>query len=67
MFEIVENTQCGMHIINKYLTYWPGGKPHVDSLLNIFGDQVFFALGWIIAKIVDHAGQTFGWYKAHIN
>ena len=27
VFEIMENTENGIFIINKYLTFWPGGKP----------------------------------------
>lgn len=51
LFEFLENTTTGMHVINTYITAWPGGKPSADSLLNRFGDTVFAALGWWVAAI----------------
>jgi hypothetical protein len=46
VFEIVENTQIGMHWINTHIKAWPGGKPYADSLVNNLGDTVFAILGW---------------------
>lgn len=31
-FEFIENTTFGINIINKYFTYWPGGKPKKMAL-----------------------------------
>jgi hypothetical protein len=53
IFEIVENTKTGMYIINKYFTFWPGGKPSPDTLLNSFGDTVYSIIGFIIANQLD--------------
>ena len=50
LFEYIENTKHGIHFINKYLTWWPGGKDYSDSLLNSTGDTFFFALGWLVAN-----------------
>ena len=52
VFEIFENTDLGMKIINNF-TSWPGGKNYRDSFINSVGDTVFFILGWYIAKTVD--------------
>ena len=51
-FELVENTQQGMSMINK-VTVWPGGKRNADSPINMMGDTIFFAMGWIIAQQLD--------------
>jgi hypothetical protein len=53
LFEILENTQMGMNIINKYITIWPGGKPAADSFVNILGDTFFAILGWVLAKFIN--------------
>lgn len=64
IFEIVENTQTGIYIINNYLTFWPGGKPKADTLLNRTGDIVFGMLGWLSASIiVDYAKSKKLYYK----
>lgn len=52
IFEFVENTNQGMHFINTYLPFWPGGKPSADSFTNNIGDTLFFILGWIVAHLV---------------
>ncbi len=65
LFELVENTQSGMYIINHLpklpnntplrsgnMPLWPGGKTHADSLINSIGDQTYASLGWIFAKII---------------
>jgi hypothetical protein len=49
LFEIIENSTCGMNIINK-LYFWPGGKETADNLINSTGDQLFAMLGWLIAQ-----------------
>ena len=71
IFEILENTPLGIFIINKYFTDlgffgWPGGKSAPDTIINIFGDNVFFAIGWYIARIVDYCGSKYGLYPIHI-
>ena len=65
-FEMAENTGMGMMVINKYLKFWPGGKPHADSLVNIVGDNIDAALGWMSAYYLDEFGTRMGWYKRHI-
>ena len=40
LFELAENTEPGMAFINKYITFWPGGKPEADSWMNILGDNI---------------------------
>lgn len=58
LFELVENTQTGMHIINNLPKLpngeplWPGGKTHADSVINSLGDQFYAIAGWILAKII---------------
>jgi hypothetical protein len=41
-----------MNVTNK-TGWWPGGKPKPDNYLNMFGDTIYFILGWIIAKYID--------------
>ena len=53
IFEIVENTETGISIINNYFKMWPGGKPYADSFINIIGDTIGVLLGWILAQIID--------------
>jgi len=65
-FELMENTKVGLYIINNYISYWPGGKPKSDTLLNIFGDNVFAILGWFCAYYLDNVGYKTGWYLPHI-
>jgi len=47
IFEYIENTRYGMHFINNYITLWPGGKTHADSLINSLSDIVFSIFGWL--------------------
>jgi hypothetical protein len=49
IFEIIENTPMGMNIINTYITFWPGGKPRADTIINSFGDTIGAVIGWISA------------------
>jgi len=53
LFELIENTNIGIMFINKYITIWPGGKPHPDTFINSFGDQLFSGLGWLVAYFAD--------------
>lgn len=67
IFEIIENTNLGVHIINKYiiepgLFSWPGEKHHPDTIINIIGDNIFFIIGWIIAYSLDYIGIKNKWY-----
>ena len=67
LFEIVENTEMGMKIINIWFkNIWPGGKYYADSSMNILGDNIFFVMGWLLAKAVDEVGSKYGWYKRHL-
>ena len=65
LFEISENTQFGMNIINKYITFWPGGKPKADSITNIIGDNIAAYLGWYSAYLIDNMGLKYNWYRPH--
>ena len=66
LFEITENSNQGIHFINKYLLFWPGGKLKSDSFLNIIGDNITAFLGWICAYYLDKIGNKLGWYNLHI-
>ena len=44
-FEAVENTEAGMRFINQNVSWWPGGKPKRDELINILGDNISAMLG----------------------
>ena len=68
LFEFVENTKAGMNFINTYFIHpgyfsWPGGKNQADSALNQFGDNLTFAVGWLIAAYVDVTGMKRGWFE----
>ena len=52
LFETIENTQFGMNFINKYISFWPGGKPTADSFINIIGDTVSAMIGWLSAYLI---------------
>lgn len=66
IFEIIENTNFGINIINNYFPYWPGGKPYADSFTNIVGDTIFAIFGWLSAYYLDKLGAKYGWYKRHL-
>ena len=67
LFEYIENTSFGIKFINTYLTFWPGGKPKADSVINSYvGDTIFAAIGWLCAYYLDKMGNKFGWYNMHI-
>ncbi len=67
IFEVIENTQVGIKFINTYFTWWPGGKPKPDSLINSIGDTFGAFMGWISAYYLDHLGNTYKWYPLHIS
>jgi len=62
LFEIAENTEIGMNFINNYFTFWPGGKPHADTLTNIIGDTVSISIGWFLARFVDRIADKYKLY-----
>lgn len=61
LFELTENTNYGMYIINKYLILWPGGKTYADNMINSTGDVLVGCMGWVIAKWIDHIGRARKW------
>lgn len=65
IFEIVENSEIGMALINN-ISFWPGGKPYADSIINSLGDNISAWLGWFAAYCVDKLGQKLGWYQSHL-
>ena len=60
--ELIENTQQGIYFINNYITWWPGGKPRPDSIINSIGDTIFSLLGWVIAYYTDQFGKQWQLY-----
>jgi hypothetical protein len=66
IFEFLENTQMGVNIINKYIVFWPGGKPKPDSIINRIGDTSGAILGWLSAYYLDKLGDKYGWYTLHV-
>lgn len=63
IFEIVENSPMGISFINNYLTFWPGGKPESDAIVNQFGDTIAALLGWACAYWLDLLGKKYNWYN----
>ena len=55
-----------MNTINKYVKFWPGGKPCADSLINNVGDTIGTIVGWLTAYYLDNMGKKYGWYEVHI-
>jgi hypothetical protein len=55
----------GMNIINK-MTFWPGGKPRSDTIINSIGDTVGSIIGWLSAYCLDKLGNRYGWYALDI-
>ena len=53
IFEFLENTQMGVNIINRYIVFWPGGKPKSDTIENNIGDTFGSVLGWLSAYYLD--------------
>jgi len=62
IFEIVENTAMGLHIINNYFTFWPGGKLYPDKIINRIGDTFGTILGWTSAYYLDKIGNANKWH-----
>lgn len=67
LFEIIENTNIGIHIINTYLKLWPGGKPYQDSFINSIGDTIGTIIGWLSAYLLDKYGTKYKLYNQHLN
>lgn len=65
LFEWLENTAPGRHVINRYIRAWPGGKPEADTLRNVLGDTLGAVLGWAVAYHVDHYGGEHHWYPLY--
>ena len=59
VFEILENTQMGLNIINQYIVFWPGGKQKSDTIINNIGDTVGAVLGWLSAYYLDKLGNNY--------
>ncbi len=66
LFEIIENTAIGIKFINKYFTFWPGGKAYPDNIINRVGDTLGAIVGWGSAYYLDKLGEHYGWYTRHI-
>lgn len=67
IFELSENTQIGMRIINTlFKNVWPGGKPYADSGINSVGDTLATVFGWLVARYVDVLGARLKWYEPHL-
>ena len=66
IFEYLENTKTGVNLINKYLFFWPGGKPGSDTNINIIGDTLGAIIGWMSAYYLDKIGSLLGWYSPHL-
>lgn len=55
-FELLEDTQTGVRIINKIFgKIWPGGGKRIaDSFVNSeLGDNFYALLGWVFAKKIS--------------
>jgi len=67
IFEIVENTQMGIYVINKYIyKISPMNKNYPDSFTNMTGDVLSGVVGWLSAYHLDKLGEKYGWYQSHI-
>jgi len=53
LFELIENTEYGIYVINTYFTFWPGGKPKANNIINRIGDTIGGIIGWYSAKWLD--------------
>jgi len=53
VFELAENTQMGMWVINNLFTAWPGGKPRPDAYVNMLSDTIAFGVGWLFSQWLD--------------
>lgn len=52
--------------INRYITFWPGGKPYPDTIINNVGDTIGAIFGWLSAYYLDKIGNDYKWYPQHI-
>tara|TARA_B100000073_G_scaffold133129_3_gene109104 strand:- start:606 stop:911 length:306 start_codon:yes stop_codon:yes gene_type:complete len=66
IFEILENTKYSVYFINKYVSFWPGGKTKQDSIANMIGDTITAIIGWYLAYYIDFIGVKRGWYEGHL-
>ena len=66
IFEVLENTQVGMQLINNF-TFWPGGKNFSDGKINQVGDIVSGHIGWLLAYYLDKYGSRYGWFTRHVS
>jgi hypothetical protein len=66
VFEVLENTNVGINIINRYIVFWPGGKQSSDTIINNIGDTIGTVLGWLSAYYLDKLGNSYNWYNLHI-
>jgi len=58
IFELLENTEYGIFVINKYISFWPGGKLKADSIINRIGDTIGAIFGWYSSKVLDNYYNT---------
>ena len=56
LFELAENSSAGIAVLRK-IPFWPGGKEHADSLLNMIGDTLAASAGYSLAMILDDLYQ----------
>ena len=66
-FEFLENTAPGMNIINKYLWFWPGGKPEADAPINVLGDNLSAIAGFLFSRYYDLSLRRKGKSSSHKN
>ena len=65
VFEIAENTNSGMYIINNYIyRFSPMNKEKPDSPMNMIGDVISGIIGWLSAYYLDILGKRYGWYRS---
>jgi len=66
IFELSENTNLGIKVINKFY-YWSSfKKSYPDSFINILGDILGTSLGWLTAFYLDYLGHKYKWYDPHL-
>ena len=66
IYEIIDNTNWFIYLVNNWIFFWPGGKLGKDSLENSIGDTIGSALGWFIAMGIDSLGTQYGLYPRHL-
>ena len=49
IFELIDDSNWFMYLVNHWITAWPGGKPEPDSISNKVGDTIGAGLGWFLA------------------